>query len=84
MQKYEDPSVFEAAEEYCTVAALSHAQSTPELGMGEAATDDFEKARQAWSAAARDHAPTHRRRKSAERPLGRGFTEIARTQQIAK
>lgn len=84
MQDYEEPPVFEAAEEYFTVAALSHAQCTAELGMGEAASDDFEKARQTWSAAARAHAQTHLLGKNPERFLGRDFTEIASAQQIAK
>jgi len=84
MQEYEEPSVFEAAEEYFTVAALSHAQCTAELGMGDAAAADFERARQTWSAAARTHAQSHLLGKNPERLLGRHFTEIASAQQIAK
>jgi hypothetical protein len=82
--EYEEPSVFEAAEEYFTVAALSHAQCTAELGMGDAAAADFEKARQTWSAAARTHAQSHLLGKNPERLLGRHFTAIASAQQIAK
>jgi hypothetical protein len=84
MQEYEEPSVFEAAEEYFTVAALSHAQCTAELGMGDAAASEFEKTRKTWLDATRAHAKTHLLGNDPARLLGPGFTEVAGVQQIEK
>lgn len=83
LQEVEADAVFEAAEEYFSLAALGHAHCTAELGMANTATNDYRRSFETWSEAVTRYAKQHMLKDDPERFLGQRFAEIASVEQIA-